>query len=182
MGTVQQMLEEKETTMRYRQRTAFFCIVLLSVLVLGVMLVVSAQYRMNDTPSQTDQYRPPIQHGMMETQRQADQVRKTAAPAPTLSASLTQPEHKTKRHEAGVQVHVVGIDLIDPAMTNEKPEPGQGHLHYQLDAGPMIVTTATKLTFHKLSPGKHQITVLLTGNDHSPLGPREVLHVTVPER
>lgn len=168
--------------MRDRQLTALCCIVLLSFLVLGAVLVVSAQDRAPDTPQQTDQGRQSLQHRMTETQRQADQVRKTAAPAPTLSAALLQPERKAKKHEAGVQVQVVGIDLVDPATTNEKPEPGQGHLHYQLDAGPIIATTATTLAFQKLSPGKHQITVMLAGNDNSPLGPRETLHVTIPGR
>jgi hypothetical protein len=93
-----------------------------------------------------------------------------------------QQEHKAKKHAVGVQVHVAGIDLVDPATTDEKPAPGQGHLHYQLDAGPLIATTVTKLDFHKLSPGKHQITVMLAGNDHSPLGPKETLHVTIPGR
>jgi len=168
--------------MRQRQRTAFLCLALLSFLVLGAALVVSAQDRAADTPQQTDQGYKSMQHQTTETQRQADQVRKTAAPAPTLSAMLMQAEKKAKQHEADVQVRVAGIDIVDPAMANEKPEPGQGHLHYQLDSGPIIATTATKLDFHKLSPGKHQITVMLAGNDHNPLGPRETLHVTIPGR
>jgi hypothetical protein len=168
--------------MRPRQRTAFLSIALLSLLVLGAALAVSAQERAADTPQQTDQGYNAMQHRTTETQRQADQVRKTAAPAPTLSATLMQPEQKATKHEADVQVQVAGIDIVDPATANEKPEPGQGHLHYQLDSGPIIATTATKLDFHKLAPGKHQITVMLAGNDHSPLGPKETLHVTIPGR
>src|SRR5919202_895390 len=105
--------------MPQRQRAAFFCLALLSLLVLGVVCAVAPQ------------------------DREADQVRKTAAPAPALSASLMQPEQKARKHEAGVQVQVTGIDIVDPATANEKPEPGQGHLHYQLDSGPIVATTAT---------------------------------------
>jgi len=168
--------------MRSRQRTAFLSIALLSLLVLGTALAVSAQDRAADKPQQTDQGYNARQPMTTETQRQADQVRKTAAPAPTLSATLMQPEQKAKKHEATVQVQVSGVDIVDPATASEKPEPGQGHLHYQLDSGPIIATTTTKLAFHKLAPGKHQIMVMLAGNDHQPLGPKESLHVTIPGR
>lgn len=168
--------------MRQRQRTAFLCITLLSFLVLGAALVVSAQEHTANMPQQTDQSYKSMPNQTTATQRQADQVRKTAAPAPALSATLMQAEQKAKKHEADIRVQVAGIEIVDPATTNEKPQPGQGHLHYQLDSGPVIATTATKLNFHKLSPGKHQITVMLAGNDHSPLGPKETLHVTVPGR
>ena len=166
--------------MPQRPRTAFFWLALLSLLVLGAAFAVAAQDRAADTPQQTNEGHKVMQHLTTETQREADQVRKTAAPAPALSASLMQPEQKAKKHEAGVQVQVTGIDIVEPATANEKPAPGQGHLHYQLDSGPIVATTATKLDFHKLSPGKHQITVMLAGNDHQPLGPKETLHVTVP--
>jgi hypothetical protein len=62
----------------------------------------------------------------------------------------------------------------------EKPRPGQGHLHYQVDDGPVIATTATKLSFHGLKPGAHKIVVTLAANDHSPLGPQQALEVTIP--
>jgi hypothetical protein len=168
--------------MRPRPRPALLCITLLSLLVLGTTLAMSAQDRTADTPQQTDQAYKPIAIQTTQTQREADQVRKTAAPAPALSAMLIQPEHKAKQHEADVQVQVAGIDIVDPATTNEKPVPGQGHLHYQVDSGPIVATTATRLDFHKLTPGKHQITVILAGNDHNPLGPKETLHVTIPGR
>jgi hypothetical protein len=75
---------------------------------------------------------------------------------------------------------VAGIQLIDPAAVNEQPQQGQGHLHCQVDNGPVIATTTTKLRFHELSLGSHEITVMLVGNDHQPLGPRETLTVNIP--
>jgi hypothetical protein len=93
---------------------------------------------------------------------------------------LSDPEEKAQEHSATVDVRVEGIQLIDPAAVHERSQPGQGHLHYQLDNGPVVATTSTKLSFHELSSGVHKITVRLVGNDHKALGPREVLTVTIP--
>lgn len=98
----------------------------------------------------------------------------------TLSAMLVDRENKARKAEATVQVTTSGIKIVDPASAQEKPRSGQGHFHYRLDNGPVIATTATKLSFHELTPGQHTITVMLAGNDHSPLGPQETLNVTVP--
>jgi len=97
-----------------------------------------------------------------------------------LSATLSDPEKKSQERTATVEVKVMGIQLIDPAAVHEQPQQGQGHLHYQVDNGPLIATTTTKLSFHELSLGSHKITVMLVGNDHQPLGPRETLTVNIP--
>lgn len=98
----------------------------------------------------------------------------------TLTARLVDPEKKAKEKTATVQVTVKGIALIDPAAVKEQPRKGQGHLHYRVDDGPVIATTAPKLSFHELSPGQHRILVMLAANDHSPLGPQQTLNVTIP--
>ena len=103
-----------------------------------------------------------------------------AGSTPELSAKLSDPEKKAQEHTATVEVQVAGIQLIDPAAVNEQPQQGQGHLHYQVDTGPVIATTTTKLSFHELSSGSHEITVMLVSSDHQPLGPRETLPVTIP--
>lgn len=103
-----------------------------------------------------------------------------AGPTPELSATLSDPEKKAQEGTPTVEVKVAGIQLIDPAAVNEQPQQGQGHLHYQVDNGPVIATTTTKLSFHELSLGSHKITVMLVGNDHQPLGPRETLTVNIP--
>jgi outer membrane murein-binding lipoprotein Lpp len=100
--------------------------------------------------------------------------------APELSAKLSDPEKKAQEHTATVEVKVAGIQLIDPAAVNEQPQQGQGHLHYQVDTGPVIATTSTKLSFHELSSGAHEITVMLVSSDHQPLGPSETLTVNIP--
>jgi hypothetical protein len=103
-----------------------------------------------------------------------------AGATPELSAKLSDAEKKAQEHTATVEVRVAGIQLIDPAAVNEQPQQGQGHLHYQVDTGPVIATTTTKLSFHELSSGSHEITVMLVSSDHQPLGPRETLPVIIP--
>ena len=98
----------------------------------------------------------------------------------TLNASLVDADAKAKKQAATVKVDVTGIKIVDPATVNEKPMAGQGHLHYQVDDGPVVATTAMKLSFHGLKPGAHHIKVVLAANDHSPLGPEKTLDVTVP--
>ncbi len=100
--------------------------------------------------------------------------------SPTLKAMLVDAENKAKKQAATVDVKVTGIEIIDPAKVKEQPRKGQGHFHYQVDDGPIIATTAPKLSFHGLTPGQHKIVVTLAGNDHNPLGPQETLNVTIP--
>jgi hypothetical protein len=97
-----------------------------------------------------------------------------------LTASLVDAEKNARDKSATVEVRVSGVELIDPALTSKQPIKGQGHLHYQVDDGPVIATTSAKLSFHGLSSGKHKIVVMLANNDHSPAGPQQTLEVTVP--
>ena len=98
----------------------------------------------------------------------------------TMTASLVDAEKNAKEKTATVEVRVTGVELIDPAMTNKLSMKGQGHLHYQVDNGPVIATTSPKLSFHELTPGKHKIVVILANNDHTPAGPKQTLEITVP--
>lgn len=99
---------------------------------------------------------------------------------PTLTAKLVDPEKKAAEKAATIEVTVSGVELVDPSLSNEKPVTGQGHLHYQLDKGPVIATPSAKLSFHELTAGTHTIAVVLAGNDHKPLGPQQQLTVKVP--
>lgn len=98
----------------------------------------------------------------------------------TFEAKLVDPTTKAKSKGATVEVKVEGTHMVDPDTTNGKPAPGQNHLHYQLDNGPIIATTATKLSFHELTPGPHTIKVTLAENNHAPVGRENVLTVTIP--
>lgn len=103
----------------------------------------------------------------------------TAEPV-SLSAELVDARQKAHQKAATVQVQVSGVHVLDPAASGERPQPGQAHFHYQLDDGPIIATTAPKLSFHELSPGRHTISVVMADNAHRPLGPRQTLSVTIP--
>src|SRR5918993_1694031 len=103
------------------------------------------------------------------------------ATKPSMTAKLIDAEKKAAARAATVEVTTVGVELVDPALSMEKPVSGQGHLHYQLDKGPIIATPSAKLSFHELTPGPHTIIVMLAGNDHKPLGPQEALNVTIPK-
>ena len=76
---------------------------------------------------------------------------------------------------ASVMVDVQNVELVDPASVQEQPKEGQGHLHYQVDDGFMIATTAKKLSFHGLKPGEHTFKVMLAQNNHAPAGPQQTL-------
>lgn len=112
--------------------------------------------------------------------RTQHQGAKAAGHPLALTATLVNPEHNAKEHAATVQVNIAGVEMVDPAAVKEEPKDGQGHLHYRLDNGPVVATTATKLSFHDLPSGQHTIVVMLAGNDHSPLGPQTTLKVTIP--
>jgi hypothetical protein len=101
-------------------------------------------------------------------------------PPPTLTAKLVDQEAKAKKKAATVEASVTGLEIVDPATVNEVAKEGQGHLHYQVDDGPIIATTVLKLSFHALTPGKHVIKVSLAANDHKALGAEQVLNVDVP--
>lgn len=110
----------------------------------------------------------------------ADTAAGAAAVEPSLTVKLVDADQKAQKKSATVSVRVRGLKIVDPASVNEKPIKGQGHLHYRLDNGPVIATTATKLSFHELGSGPHSFTVSLAANDHTPLGPSQTVNVTVP--
>jgi Family of unknown function (DUF6130) len=150
---------------------------ILSVAALGSTL--SAQYEKgkpspSPSPGASDAAAAP-------STRPMEPATATGANAMSLTATLVDPEAKAKKQAATVKVTTRGLRVVDPALSGEKPIKGQGHLHYQVDDGPIVATTAPKLSFHGLKPGAHTILVQLAGNDHAPLGPEQRLSVTIPQ-
>ena len=88
--------------------------------------------------------------------------------ASSIRAELVDPVKKAAKGWATVKVQALAINIVDPALAQDMPRKGEGHLHFQVDSGPVIATTAAKLSFHELSRGNHKITVTLVGNDHLP--------------
>jgi hypothetical protein len=124
---------------------------------------------------------PPVTPPIVPSQQPTDREEsRSGAKNGTVRASLVDAEKNAKRKWATVEVKVNGVKMIDPAQAKEQPKNGQAHLHYQVDDGPVVATTSTKLSFHDLTSGKHKITVILAANDHSPLGPQDTVEVEIP--
>lgn len=74
---------------------------------------------------------------------------------------------------------VTGITLVPSTVPLERagqqPEanrPGEGHVHFMLDLGPLVVwSTAEPYTFTNVPPGEHQLMVEIVNNDHGSLNP-----------
>jgi Family of unknown function (DUF6130) len=167
-----------------RNSTAIAFASILTVAALGSTL--SAQYEEKGKPS------PQPSPGMAQPSpsatggtaapatRPMEPATTTGANAMSITAKLMDPEAKAKKQAATVSVAIRGVRIVDPALSGEKPIKGQGHLHYQVDDGPIVATTVPKLSFHGLKPGTHSIMVQLAANDHTPLGPEQRLSVTIP--
>jgi plastocyanin len=94
-----------------------------------------------------------------------------------------------------VEVNVTNFTLVEP--TGQPNAPGEGHLHYYLDApvptnesepaipetGGYIVSTNLSHTWENVTAGEHNLSVQLVNNDHTPLIPLifETVNVTVGE-
>jgi hypothetical protein len=106
--------------------------------------------------------------------------KKDGKTAVTFDAKLIDAEKKAATKAATIEVTVEGFDVVDPASVMEKPKAGQGHIHYQIDGGVIVATTAKKLSFHNLSAGSHKFVISLAGNDHKAAGHEKTLSVTIP--
>lgn len=102
------------------------------------------------------------------------------AAEPAMKVTVVDLDTTRSGGSATIGVELSDVEMVDPASVNERVERGEGHLHYRVGDGPVVATTATRLSFHELPPGEHRIEVTLVGNNHQPIGPREVLEVTVP--
>jgi hypothetical protein len=172
--------------MRRKHSTAIAFASILSVAALGSTL--SAQYE-KGTPSPSPAAGRDA-HDAHDRTRPMEPSTRPMEPAPSsasssargmsLTAVLVDPEAKARKQAATVKVTTRGVRIVDPALSGEKPIRGQGHLHYQVDDGPVVATTALKLSFHGLKSGAHTIAVALAANDHTPLGPEQKLSVTIP--
>lgn len=103
-----------------------------------------------------------------------------AAAGPSFTAELTDADAQAKRASVVVRVTVSDVELVDPDEAGPAARDGEAHIHYRLDGGPVIATTARKIAFHELTPGAHEIVVLLAGNDNQPLGPKQTLPILIP--
>jgi hypothetical protein len=102
------------------------------------------------------------------------------------TATVVKQQEDAAKGYVTVRVNAADLQLVD-FTDNEQPRAGQGHIHYQVDDGPVIMTTDTEIAFggpaiptNRLGPGSHHIRVWLAGNDHRPISRLETFDVTIP--
>ena len=92
-----------------------------------------------------------------------------------------------------VEVNLTNFTLVEPI--NQSNAPGEGHLHYYLDAlvptnaseiavpktGGYAISTNLSYTWENVTPGEHNLSVQVVNNDHTPIIPLvfDTINVTV---
>ena len=118
-------------------------------------------------------------------------------PTPTAEANvtITSPEEgaSVAAGNVTVSVNLTNFTLVEP--TGQPNAPGEGHLHYYLDAvvptnasapaipetGGYVISTNTSYTWENVTAGAHNFSVQVVNNDHTPLIPLvfDMVNVTV---
>ncbi|MCM2464918.1 fasciclin domain-containing protein [Methanoculleus oceani] len=111
------------------------------------------------------------------------------------NVTITSPEEGASiaAGNVTVSVNVTNFTLVEP--TGQANAPGEGHLHYYLDApvptnasapaipetGGYVVSANTSYTWENVTAGEHNLSVQLVNNDHTPLIPLmfETVNATV---
>jgi hypothetical protein len=108
-----------------------------------------------------------------------------AAQSPTLQVTAPVEGSTVEGTNVTVAFTVTGINIVESPVPLERagqqPEanhPGEGHVHFMLDLGSLIVWTSTEpYTFTNVPPGEHQLMVEVINNDHSSLDPPVVQQI-----
>lgn len=109
----------------------------------------------------------------------------TANQTGEVNLTITSPEEGASLAAGNVTVSVnlTNFTLVEP--TGQPNAPGEGHLHYYLDAvvptnasepaipetGGYVISTNTSHTWENVTPGEHNLSVQVTNNDHTPVIP-----------
>ena len=116
-------------------------------------------------------------------------------PTAKANVTITSPEEgaSVAVGNVTVSVNLTDFTLVEP--TGQPNAPGEGHLHYYLDAvvptnasapaipetGGYVVSTNTSYTWENVTPGAHNLSVQVVNNDHTPIIPLvfDTVNVTV---
>ena len=114
-----------------------------------------------------------------------------------VNVTITSPEDNfsVAAGSVTIEVNLTNFTLVEP--TGQPNAPGEGHLHYYLDApiptnesapaipetGGYVVSINDSYTWENVTPGEHNFSVQVVHNDHTPLIPLvyDVVNVTVGE-
>lgn len=99
-----------------------------------------------------------------------------------VTAELVKPAANSKRGVALLSIHVIGLQIVDPIEVDEVPKAGEGHVHVQLNDGPILAVPSLKMRLTHIAPGQHVIKVMLHANDHSPIGSGTEVPLLIPRR
>jgi hypothetical protein len=91
--------------------------------------------------------------------------------------------------------------VLDPGAVGKSPQPGRGHLHFQLDGGRFDIpansgpngqmakklgvdgkyspAATPEITYERIPPGKHVLEVYLANNNHTETGVEAETEITV---
>ncbi|GLI47112.1 fasciclin domain-containing protein [Methanoculleus bourgensis] len=116
-------------------------------------------------------------------------------PTAEANVTITSPKEGVNitTRNVTVSVNVTNFTLVEP--TGQPNAPGEGHLHYYLDAvvptnasapaipetGGYAISTNTSYTWEDVPSGEHNFSVQLVNNDHTPVIPlaTDTVNVTV---
>jgi len=95
--------------------------------------------------------------------------------APTIKVVSPVDGTVVEGSDVSVRIETTGLALVDPSTTTV---PGQGHIHFTLDAQPVQMSVAPDYTFKNITPGKHTLRSELVQNDTTPFAPAVFQTVT----
>ena len=116
-------------------------------------------------------------------------------PAAEANVTITSPEEgaSVAAGNVTVSVNLTNFTLVEP--TGQPNAPGEGHLHYYLDAvvptnasapaipetGGYVISTNTSYTWENVTAGAHNLSVQVVNNDHTPIIPLvfDTVNVTI---
>ena len=129
--------------------------------------------------------------------QEEDATNQTANQTTDVNVTITSPEDNSSVAAGNVtiEVNLTNFTLVEP--TGQPNAPGEGHLHYYLDApiptnesapaipeiGGYVVSINDSYTWENVTPGEHNFSVQVVHNDHTPLIPLvyDLVNVTVGE-
>ena len=129
--------------------------------------------------------------------QEGDAANQTANQTTDVNVTITSPEDNSSVAAGNVtiEVNLTNFTLVEP--TGQPNAPGEGHLHYYLDApiptnesapaipetGGYVISINDSYTWENVTPGEHNFSVQVVHNDHTPLIPLvyDVVNVTVGE-
>ena len=174
-----------------------------SVSVPGAVVTPTPTENVTPTPTENVTPTPTVNVTPTPTENVTPTPTENVTPTPTVNVTpaaeanvtILSPEEGASiaAGNVTVEVNLTNFTLVEP--TGQPNAPGEGHLHYYLDAvvptnasapaipetGGYVISTNTSYTWENVTPGEHNLSVQVVHNDHTPLIPLvyDTVNVTV---